>query len=78
MARKEEIFKNFLSHQLLESNYELKKEDLPKTVREALNSEEPIIKAIGLIVEGLDGSSRVTDKVLRDQITQFLNEHYGN
>lgn len=74
MARKDVILKSFLSHQLLESKYNLNKEDLPKTVREALNSEEPIVKAIGLIVNGLDGSSPVTDSILRNQVNQFLNE----
>jgi len=74
MARKDDILKSFLTHELLESKYELKKEELPSTVREALNSDRPIIKAIALIVEGLDGTSPVTDPVLRNQVTQFLNE----
>lgn len=74
MARKDEILKSFLAHKLLENKYELKKEELPKTVRDALNSNQPIVKAIALIVEGLDGTSLVTDAVLRNQVTQFLNE----
>lgn len=74
MARKDDILKSFLTHELLESKYEFKKEELPTTVREALNSDKPIIKAIALIVEGLDGTSPVTDSVLRNQVTQFLNE----
>ena len=74
MARKDDILKSFLTHELLENKYELKKEELPNTVREALNSDKPIIKAIALIVEGLDGTSPVTDSVLRNQVTQFLNE----
>ena len=74
MAKKDDILKSFLEHELLETEYQLKKEKFPSTVREALRSDKPIIKAIGLIVEGLDGSSPVTDTVLRNQITQFLNE----
>ena len=74
MAKKDDILKSFLTHELLESKYELKKEELPSTVREALNSDKPIVKAIALIVEGLDGTSPVTDSVLRNQVTQFLNE----
>ncbi|MER3374046.1 MAG: hypothetical protein RIM83_05355 [Allomuricauda sp.] len=74
MARKDDILKSFLTHELLENKYELKKEELPFTVREALNSDKPIIRAIALIVEGLDGTSTVTDSVLRNQVTQFLNE----
>jgi hypothetical protein len=52
----------------------LQNSDIPATVREALNSDKPIIKAIALIVEGLDGTSPLTDAVLRQQVTQFLNE----
>ncbi len=74
MARKDDILKSFLTHELLEVKYELKKEELPSTVREALNSDKSIVKAIALIVEGLDATSPVTDSVLRNQVTQFLNE----
>lgn len=74
MARKDTILKSFLTHELLESKYAFDKTDLPSTVREALYSDKPIIKAIALVVEGLDGTSPVTDSVLRNQVTQFLNE----
>jgi hypothetical protein len=74
MARKDDILKSFLTHELLENKYDFNKEDLPSTIRKALNSDKPIIKAIALIVEGLDGTSPVTDSVLRNQVTQFLNE----
>jgi hypothetical protein len=74
MARKDDILKSFLTHELLETKYNLKKEELPSTIREGLTSDKPIIKAIALIVEGLDGTSPVTDSVLRNQVTQFLNE----
>ncbi len=74
MARKDNILRSFLTHDLLESKYEFDKTDLPSTIGEALYSDEPIIRAIALIVEGLDGTSPVTDSVLRNQVTQFLNE----
>lgn len=74
MARKDDILKSFLTHDLLGSKYGLVKNDLPNTVREALTSKEPIIKAIALIVEGLDSNSPVTDSVLRIQVAQYLNE----
>lgn len=73
MAIKDDIFKSFLKHELLENKYELKREELPNTVREALLSEIPILKTIALVVEGKDGTSPITDKVLRNQVTQFLN-----
>ena len=74
MARKDEILCSFLKHEMLTSKYELKESDIPSTVREGLNSESPIIKAISLIVEGLESPTPVTDAALRNQITQFLNE----
>ncbi|MFN0291342.1 SufE family protein [Pedobacter helvus] len=74
MARKDDILKSFLNHELLTTKYELQDSEIPTTVQEALNSDTPIIKAIALIVEGLDGTTPVTDAVLRQQITQFLNE----
>lgn len=74
MAKKDDILTSFLTHDLLKSKYQLKQEELPKTVREALNSDKPIIKAIALIIEGLDGTTPVTDSVLRNQVIQFLNE----
>ena len=74
MARKDDILQSLLTNELLESKYGLNNEELPTTVREALNSGEPIVKAIALIVEGLDGTYPVTDSVLRNQVIQFLNE----
>ena len=73
MARKDDILQSFLNHELLTSNYDLKDSDIPSTVREALNSQNPIIKAIALIVEGLEGTPQVADNKLREQIIQFLN-----
>ena len=74
MARKDDILKSFLTHDLLESKYNYNKEELPSSIREALNSDKPVIKAIALIIEGLEGTSPVTDSVMRNQVTQFLNE----
>ncbi|MBK8330501.1 MAG: hypothetical protein IPL09_13810 [Bacteroidetes bacterium] len=73
MARKDDILKSFLTHELLETKYELKKDELPKTVREALNSDIPIVKAIALIVEGLEKSPKATDNELRISVLHFLN-----
>lgn len=74
MARKDEILRSFLSHELLVSKYEIPKSDIPSTVREALNSEIPVIKAMALIIEGLENKPPVTDNDLRNQVTRFLNE----
>jgi hypothetical protein len=74
MARKDEIFRSFLEHDMLQDKYELEHTDLPNSIREGLMSEIPIIKAIALIVDGLEGSTPVTDAALRNSVTQYLNE----
>jgi hypothetical protein len=73
MARKDEIFKSFLTHDLLISKYKLQDVEMPSTVRDGLNYKRPIIKAIAIIVERLEGSEPVTDSSLHNQIIQFLN-----
>jgi hypothetical protein len=73
MARKDDILKSFLTHELLESKYKLNRNDSPETIREALNSDIPIVKAIALIIEGLEKSPSATDNELRNSILQFLN-----
>lgn len=73
MARKDDILRSFLTHELVAINYELKKEEVPTTVREALNSDVPIVKAIALIVEGLEKTPTVTDNELRNSVLQYLN-----
>jgi hypothetical protein len=74
MAKKDEIFCSFLKHEILITKYSLKFSELPKTIREGINSDIPIIKAIALIVDGLESPVTITDTALRNQITQFLNE----
>lgn len=74
MARKDEILRSFLKHEILSTKYSLKESEIPSTVREGLASTVPIIKAIALIVEGLESQTPITDAALRNQITQFLNE----
>ena len=74
MARKDDILNSFLKHELLSSKYEVKESQLPTTVREALNSDIPIVKAIALVIDGLEGSVPITDVALRNTVIQFLNE----
>ena len=74
MAIKDEILCSFLKHPMLTSKYAMQKSDMPSTVREALNSDIPIVKAIALIVDGLQSKPPITDTVLRNTVTQFLNE----
>jgi hypothetical protein len=73
MARKDDILKSFLTHDILESKYNLKQEQLPETVSEALKTNIPIVKAVALIVEALEKSPTATDNELRNSVLQFLN-----
>jgi hypothetical protein len=73
MITKDEIFRSFLTNELLESKYKIKKDELPNTLNEGLNSSKPIIKAIALIINGLEKSPSATDNELRTSIIQFLN-----
>jgi hypothetical protein len=72
MARKDEILKSFISHPLIKEKYSIEA-TLPVTIREALASEEPIIKAIALIIENTETSSPQSDLALYRTVTQFLN-----
>lgn len=74
MARKDDIFKSFLQHDILKEKYDVKDKELPSSIREGLVSEIPIIKSIALIVDGLESSMPVTDAALRNSITQYLND----
>jgi len=74
MARKDDILISFLEHDIIKEKYQIESNELPTTVRDALNSNVPIIKAIGLIVENLEASTPTTDNALRNLITQYLNE----
>jgi len=73
MAKKDELLKSFLTHDLLVSKYKIQKEELPNTLSDGLNSDKPIIKAIALIIESLEKSPPVTDKELRTSVLLFLN-----
>ena len=72
MARKDEILHSFLEHDLLKDKYGLSSAKMPKNIREATNSSEPIVKAIALIVDNLENLTPITDVALRNLITQFL------
>jgi len=73
MARKDDIFKSFLEHEILKKEYNLTDEDLNITLRQALNSDIPIIKAIALIVDSSEKINRDSDQVISREITQYLN-----
>lgn len=76
MAKKDEIFKSFMKHNLLKDKYGIDKEIIPDTVREAKNSEIPIIKIIGEIVDTIDSNidaDKKTDIQTYDLLTRYLS-----
>ena len=74
MARKDDILKSFLEHEILKEKYKIKAAEIPCSIREAMKSNVPIIKAIALIIENLESSQVINDKALRDIILQHLNQ----
>lgn len=76
MAKKDEIFKSFMKHELLKEKYGIDKKDIPDTVREAKNSYIPIIKIIGEIVDTIDSSveaDKKTEQQTYDLLTRYLS-----
>lgn len=72
MARKDNILHSFLFHPLIKEKYEITNE-IPETVREALLSKIPIIRAIALIIDNLEVQNPVSDASLKALINQYLN-----
>ena len=74
MARKDDIFISFISHELISEKYNISEAEIPNNLKDGLKSEHTIIKAIALIVDNTEGTNPMVDKALYGQITQFLNE----
>jgi len=74
MARKDDILQSVLKHEILKDKYQLSENEIPESVKSALKSSEPIIKCIALIIDNLENTTPTTDPVLRNIITQYLNE----
>jgi len=74
MARKDDILKSFLEHEILEEKYGISKNELPKTVNDANLSREAIIKTIALIIDNKESHLPSDDKQLNRIISQYLNE----
>ena len=77
MARKDDLLQKFLEHEIISEKYKIAKEDLPLTVRQAENSEKPIIRVIALYINGLE-DKKLSEKQLREQILRYLNQANTN
>ena len=74
MTTKDRVLSSFLEHRLFKEKYKISNSELPKNFQEALNSKYSIIKAIALIIDGIETKTPVSDSNLKRQITSFLNQ----
>lgn len=74
MARKDDIFASFITHDLVTEKYNIESSELPQNLNEGLRSNHSIIKAIALIVSNTESINPSSSKALYSQLTQFLNE----
>lgn len=72
MARKDRILSSFLLHPLLIEKYNIKG-PLPGTMREAKETNEPIIAAIATIVDATEPPANTSDAALYNLINKYLN-----
>lgn len=72
MARQDTILNTFLSHKLLREKYHLSQAEQSMTLRDALQSLNPIVKAIALIIEYTESNPPATDATIRTIITNYL------
>jgi hypothetical protein len=76
MAKKDGIFKSFMKHELLKGKYAIDNNNIPDTVKDAKNSNIPIIKIIGELVESIESNvdaDRKTDAQTYDLLTRYLS-----
>ncbi len=74
MAKKDDILRSFMTHDILRVKYNIADSEIPSNLREGLNSNIPIIKAISLIVDKLESTETIRDNDLRNLIIQYLNQ----
>lgn len=74
MTREDKILGTFLTNAILKEKYDIDVEKY-KTIDMALMADEPIVKAIAMIVHGLlDSSSNLSSKSIYQQVTGYLNK----
>lgn len=72
MAREDKILQTFLSDPIIKEKYGVETEEY-LTIEQALESNEPIVCAIAMIIEGLDKDSGMNDRTLYQRVTNHLN-----
>lgn len=68
-----ELLQNYLSHEFIESKYNVKKKDIPLNIKDALNSDITIVSTIATIVNLIQNEPAISDKQISTKISQHLN-----
>jgi len=77
MSRKDDLLIKFLEHEIIKEKYSILKEELPESMRQAEDSDQPIIRVIAMYINGLE-DKELSEKQLREQILQYLNQANTN
>ena len=72
MARKDETLRAFLEHPLLTDKYDLSESEKQLSLREAMKSDKPIIKALAMVVDEKEDGKVITDNRLYDMTMKYL------
>jgi hypothetical protein len=74
MARRDDIFKEFLSHPIIKEKYQIG--NVPNKVTEGLLSKDPMLNTISLVVDELEKRRDIiTRKDLDKKIRQSIMPH---
>lgn len=73
MAREDKILKVFLSDPLLKEKYEVDSEEFTN-VEIASHSKVPIVRAIAMIISGLNPDNEMNEKAIYQQVISYLNK----
>ncbi|CAH1001255.1 hypothetical protein LEM8419_02154 [Neolewinella maritima] len=69
--RKDDIFKEFLQHPLLQEKYKIDSAELPERVSDGLSSDHPIVRTIAMILEGKENKDD-SDNIIRTKVINYL------
>jgi hypothetical protein len=68
-----ELLQNYLSHEIIESKYNVKKKEKPDNIKDALKSEQTIVSTIATIINIIQNEPAISEKQLATKISQHLN-----
>lgn len=72
---KNQIFKKFISHNIIKEKYELEDKDIPNNITSGLASTIPIIRTVAILVNELEDNHGINDVSLYNKISIYLNQN---